>query len=279
MIYLQNIREVSLVNCGLIVLPDMSRAFHLENVDVRDNNITEINEGFIPFSIRKLVIEGNPIEYVKIDCHKFPDLAEICCGSKCTSYISTQIMQKILVLVSENYRCFLCMPPKVVLGDEEAFFKYILNPEKYLIEIEDTNRRLQALQWLTFEEKYPFRFADFTGQNWVFEKHFDFGPPTFKKMLSLTLDKCNIRKLPNISGIERLKHLSLSSNLLFEFPEFQMATLRSLDIRDNPIEGIDFDVQGFPELKTLSFGSKQTRFIAVRVLNQFRLGKLSFTRA
>ena len=166
------------------------------------------------------------------------------------------------------------MPPKVVL-DEKRVSDYILNPEKYLIKIENITKRRQALQWLIVKENFVFRFVDFTDQHWLFKKHFDFSSKTFRKVLSLTLDNCGIHELPIISGIETLKHLSLSDNHLYEFPVFQMPTVQSLDVKGNPIEEIDFDIDAFPQLTTLTFGSEKTRFITVRVLNQFRIGKLN----
>ena len=250
----------------------MSSLFSLKNIDVSDNKITEINEKCLSVSVKTFLLSGNPIEYVKIDCRNFPHLTEISCGSKHTSYISTEILQK--VSVPEKYRYYLCMPPKVVF-DEDRINDYILNPEKYLIKIKNMNKKMQALQWLIIKENFQFRFVDFTAQLWLFKGNFDFSSKTFRKVLSLTLDNCGIQELPTISGIETLKYLSLSDNKLSEFPMFQIPKLKSLNLSGNPIKEIDFDTDAFPELTTLTFGSEETRFITVRVLNQFRIGKLN----
>ena len=273
---LQSLREIYLDNCSLFSIPNMSSLLHVEIIDVSDNNIRELDEDFLSPTVKELCIKGNPIEYVKLTCDRFPNLRQIRCGSKDTLYISSRIVQRlnIEVIIPDEYKQYLCMPPPEMFEDDENRSQYINNPEKYLLYTQNVLKRSQALTWLIFRDKFGFRKIDFTHQEWLFQKHFDFGINHFHHVTSLTLDKCSLTELPSLAGISSLQNLSLCENNLKYIPNIKVPSLEILDVNDNPIVEIDFEVHSFPKLALLTFGSWETRYVSLRVLNRSCRGEL-----
>ena len=167
------------------------------------------------------------------------------------------------------------MPPSLVLDDDKSRAKYIRNPEIYLANIMDPEKKSEALQWLVCDNNFTFTNVDFISQKWLFETQ-QFNIINLANVHTLKLDSCSLTELPNFSDILRLKHLSLNRNYLKAIPTNVGAYMvEILEVMDNPIEEVDFDRNHFPQLAFLVFGSKQTKFVSFKALNQTVKGKLN----
>ena len=277
----QQLQEIHLNDCGLASVPNIAPLSHLELVDLSYNRIEILTENHLPSYIKKLFIQGNPIPFIKLDMGRFSNLEEVRCGSHCTRFISSQIIDRVhksgLTLdVPELYASYLEMPPSSVLQYHEEFVEYIRNREKYLPSILNHFKRSETLHWLVFSDKFTFVNVDFTSQKWLFEKQ-EFSILNLTNVHTLKLDDCGLRQLPNLTGLLRLNHLSLNNNLFKTVPtKFDTPVLDILEIVDNPIEEIDFENTCFPRLTVLKFGSEQTKYVCLRVLNQKVNGNLNF---
>ena len=276
-----NLTEIYLANCGLETMPGMSPLSELTIIDISNNEISELNEEFLPKSIQQLLLEGNPIPYVQIKCSLFPRLTRFRCGSQDTHYISTQILEKVLssgfeLEVPEDYEKYLDMPPSSVLNDKEGdLMKYVQNPEIYLMHINSIDKRTKALFWLfDSDNPSPSGSLDFTSQTWLSKTKLDTKKVNLWHIRHLILKSCGLKELPGFSDMSQLKCLDLCSNFLTNVDIKGAFSLESLDISQNSIEEIDFEVDSFPHLSMLSFGSEQTRFVNFRILNKARMGKL-----
>ena len=81
----------------------------------------------------------------------------------------------------------------------------------------------------------------------------------------LTARNCNLSELPTIDhllslDIRKNKIQNLNVCIVFHNLEY-------LYLANNPIDTIDFDSTVFPKLRTLTFGSKLTRFVSNRILS------------
>ena len=269
----QNLKKVNLKNCKLNTIPDLSECLHLEDVDLGDNNIQNINENYLPSSIKKLSVEGNPIPYLKLNCDSYPNLSSIQCGSGCTEYISAEIMQKVneetlTMIIDEKCKRFLCMPPPIVLDNKEHLLNYFQNPERYLPFISNMYKRSTSLYWLLVSSTFPLHTLDFTSQSWLFETDSALSRISLENVHTLILEKCGLQELPRLVGMPNLKYLSLHDNGLESIQLQHVPLLQTLIVTENRTEEIDVDFDSLPNLKVLAFGSDQTKFISLRILNR-----------
>ena len=281
---LHDLKEIYLDECGLETVPKLSSLHQLKVVDLRLNKIANVETENFPSSLKEIRLEGNQIQCLDIDCEKLPNLKSVGCGSEHTHYITTPLARlayksKLTIDVPEDCREYLYMPSAEVLGNKEKLVKYIENPEKFLIDVV-VEHRSEALQWLFTSSKSDLLDLDFTAQDWLFrsDSHVDTSCINVQNVNSLNLSGCGLKLWPRLNGMSGLKKLNLSNNGLIEIcPEVAMSSLERLDITQNLIHEIDFDINLLPELKHLTFGSNETKFVSIQVLNQTLTGKLTLS--
>ena len=249
------LREIHLRNCNLTCIPDMLFSNTLEVVDIRDNNISDLNEDSLPTFVRKLIIDGNPIICVSLNCDKFQNLYEIQCGSKSTKYISDKILHrcasdKFNIVIPETYKRYLYMPPSLILDNKHDLQMYLKKPVKYVWLLKSDSEKIEGLMWIMKSKISNFFNVGFAAEKWIFDNYRTkyFSKQIYMNNLSLlslnTIGLLDLSKLPSILFLE------------------------VLDVSDNLMQEIDFDVDSFPKLKLLTFGSNQTQFVALRILSR-----------
>ena len=279
---LQNVTEIHLADCGLEQIPNMSSLKKLDVLIIRNNYIREINCDALPPSLKEIYLSGNPIVFVTVDLTRLRKLKLIDCGSKNTHYISFIILEKVyswntsmILVLSEEHRQNLYLPPGELLCDKDGILDYIKNPEKYLASISDHKSRVQALQWLFNESEYKFKTLDFHSQTWLFFKGIDLSCVDLKNTVTLVLSSCELEALPPFDSAQNLKNLDLKKNRFTSLPTGQVfSSLETLNVIGNPLQELDFDNGAFPELKLVMFGSDQTWIVSRRVLSRYSEGGL-----
>ena len=253
--HFDKLREIQLENCNLTCIPDMLFSNTLEIVDIRDNNISELNEDSLPTFVRKLLIDGNPIICVNLNCDRFQNLYEIQCGSKSTKYISDKILHRCAsdnfnIVIPETYKRYLYMPPSLVLDNKHDLQMYLKKPVKYVWLLKSDSEKIEGLMWIMKSKISNFFNIGFAAEKWICD---NYRTKYFSKQIYMN-NLCFLSL--NTSG---LLNLSKLPSILF---------LEVLDVSDNLMQEIDFDVDSFPKLKMLKFGSNQTQFVALRILSR-----------
>ena len=270
---LKNLTKINLSSSGLELMPQMTSLLALKSLDISNNRLKNFTAAYCPEKVEEPFIQGNAISYIDIDCDKFSELATLQCGSRSTGLISSQILDKwynskLNLIIPSEYEKYLIMPPTMVIKEKERVLKYLQNPERYLMLISGIEKKSSALSWL-FNSKKPHLSdsLDFTSQMWIFENEIDVIKINLRHIHSLKLNGCGIREIPQFGSMSGLKCLNLHDNQIKKVPELVNAPLLEiLDVTENPIVVIDFSPDTFPELRQLSMGSKQTKFITFRVL-------------
>ena len=237
---LKSLKELYLANCGLSSVPNMSSLRQLEVLDISHNNIQKIDWHHFHTNIRKILIHDNAVQDIDINEHVLPNLRELKCGSLDTYYyISSSIFEKrIDVIIPHKYRQKMRLPPQAVFDNNAELESYLKKPEKYLTCILSMQQRVEALNWLL---KSQIQKVDLSFQDWVCDKIEEI---SWNSVESLNLQGCGLNKLPKLESIKELQ------------------------IDQNPIEEIDFENDDLQNLKSLTCGSAQTRFISFRVLKR-----------
>ena len=86
-------------------------------------------------------------------------------------------------------------------------------------------------------------------------------------MECLDLSYCSLQKCPNLSGLYQLKSLILEGNQIKDMEEINEYQLTELNIVENPIKEIRWEQDLSPNLKSVNFGSPETKFISHTVLS------------
>ena len=89
----------------------------------------------------------------------------------------------------------------------------------------------------------------------------------FKEIESLDLSYCKLQKCPNLSGLPQLKSLILEGNRIENMDQIGENQLTELNIVENPVVEIRWEQGLSPKLKSLYFGSSETKFISHTVLS------------
>ena len=264
---------LSLTKVSLKLLPDLSSLSNLWNVDLRFNNIRELNQKFLPCSLRKLNVQGNPILSLHVDPDRFPNLAELGCGSPDTHYVTTPILKKVHdgdlnLLVPDDLKEHLYLPPPTVFEDPGQMIEYIDHPERFLPSIAEDGNKQAALEWLFTSRGWSSSMLDFSSQRWLHDGDVDTGFVDLQNVDILILRDCALVRMPEFGHLDALKHLNLADNELKTlcFGEV-MHSLETLDVTNNRMEELDFDADTLPCLKVLKFGSPCTKYVSHRVLN------------
>ena len=274
-----SLTEILIENCGLKQILDVSSLPHLEVIDARHNMIQEIDDTLLPMSIRILSIEGNPIEYLNINCSKFPHLRSLEFGSRFIRYVSFSVVRCLShgnASIPLEYRQYLHLPPPALLENKDQLVHYCQNPERYLVEISDMEARSEALQWLFCRSGFPFSKLNFDSQAWLLDRRVDLSCISLNNIDTLILSNCDLETIPKFSDMSKLKHLAVSNNKLTDILlDEALVSLETLDLVGNSIRKIEIESEQFPELRRISFGSDQTWFVGPTVLSKFMTGTLS----
>ena len=215
---LQNLKEIHLDCCGLKTLPKMSSLSKLEVVDVRNNEIEKVDNECLPSSVVKLLIDGNPIQDVQIDCIRLLNLSQVQCGSRKTRYISHSLVRKFdegvlnLVIPSE-YEIHLQLPPAIVFEDKEHLSSYVRNPHQYLKYVVNEYKP-EVAKWLFFVVRSTSGTLDLSHQSWLFRNDQSSQDINLTDVAILKLNYCDLQMIPIPNKITQIKHLQLQGNQL-----------------------------------------------------------------
>ena len=121
----QILLKIKLSKCGLESIPNISSLSQLRILDLSDNDINELNEEFLPTSVKRLYVDGNPIVCIKLSIARFPGLSKVRCGSKRTQYISSHLVKKaqqrgFKMTIPKKYQKYLCLPPSKIFTKQNT---------------------------------------------------------------------------------------------------------------------------------------------------------------
>ena len=281
--YLMKIKRLSLDKCGLTSLPNIRHLANLEVLDIGRNAICDASMNYknLPKSLSELNIAGNPIETLWTDadtlaswkvCDKRSTPLTIRCGSKHTRFISFTLLDafqndQLEIKVESEFREILLMPTYAILSST-SLGEYIVQPEQSLNNVENVKDMEDILHWLFKVEQKEFHtvFAlrnplcsDLNISNY-------FSDNAFKMVRTMSL-KCQLFNPPNLSHLPKLTShlvtLDISDNNIEDLSSglCKLRLLNTLQINNNPIEIIDFDLSLFPQLTRLICGSREMKYI------------------
>ena len=151
--------------------------------------------------------------------------------------------------------------------------EYIVQPEQSLNNVENEKDMEDILDWLFKVEHKEFHttfaICNPLCSNLNIIPYFN--DNAFKMVRTMSL-KCQLSKPPNLSQLpqltSRLVTLDISGNNIKDLSSgfCQLKLLDTLQINNNPLEIIDFNLSLFPQLTRLVCGSKETKYIRPRLL-------------
>ena len=132
-----HLKYVRIRHLRLKAQPDFSLLDRVRILDIRENEIMEINENLLPPNVTEIDITGNPIQCVAIDCKQHSSLSLIICGSQQTHYISYSILCNIQlgnlkVKVPSRFEEHLFLPQCHIFNNPKLLSKYVGNPFKFV---------------------------------------------------------------------------------------------------------------------------------------------------
>ena len=139
-----------------------------------------------------------------------------------------------------------------------------------------TPERIQAVRCIALRGKRKVRQLIMTGQIDLYRQlgKNDFqnilNSNTFRHLYSIVLSECGFHsdEMPNLNYCSHLEFIDISDNNLLKVPNFQLENLRELHLEGNPIPKIEIDLEKVPKLQILSLGSKATKIISSKVIEQ-----------
>ena len=281
------IHKLSLSKGDLTTLPDLRHLEKLQHLDISYNKMSNINYFHLPLKLRELCIEGNPVKVINVEDNILRSweaskiVKTLQCGSEHTKFISFRVLQSVqsqnikINIVSE-FQKNLLMPSYEVL-EMHHLNDYLRHPDKYLTKrtISDQRTMEDALEWLFNEESIQFN-KTFSISNPALSR-IDFvsyfKDYSFRMVTEISLRNCQLSQFPSLSNCHLpsipayLETLDISENNLAKVPDVgKLGALEHFIIEKNPIKIIDFDLNNFPSLSHLKFGSKQTRYVKYSLL-------------
>ena len=283
---LANIKKLFLDNCALTFLPNVTHLESLEVLDISYNAISDLDYKNLPSCIKELNMTGNPIEVISVDPEVLEswqigdtreDAVIIRCGSKYTKFISFELLKlvqtdELQIEVKSAFRDTLLMPPYSILTSP-SLGQFIVNPDHYLNVVKETKDMQDILEWLfrteNIELETTFALSNPLCSGLDVVSYFN--DNSFKKVRTLSL-RCGLTNPPNLSHLLQLTShlvtLDVSGNRITDLCTWscELPWLGTLQIDNNPIEVIDFNLKLFPCLTHLKWGSKETKYMRPSLL-------------
>ena len=127
-IKMNTITRLLLAECNLLQIPDISSLSQLLTLDLRNNNITDLNFANNR-TLQEIYLQGNPILSYHLCDDSLPALKLLKLGSSSTKYISLSIMGRVHksvleVKIEKMYAEYLIYPPARVLDHKNEIDKF-----------------------------------------------------------------------------------------------------------------------------------------------------------
>ena len=294
------VRKLVLRECGITEIPLSINKTNLEELDIGHNNISVIDREFSGPKLKKLVLDRNPIETITLTRQQFPMLSDLVCGSQNTKFLGFDILKmttesykvtlsdgqeidiRLNITIREEFATHLLLPSShIIFKGSKHTQEYLRSPEVCLKSIDDIEQKVTSLEWLL---KNAYSLATFNldeQADLVYRITF----PRLQKMLNhnclqmvtlLDLSKCGLSLCPNIDRLEKLLTLNLNGNSIRTIDEIEKCrVLEHLFMVGNPVQEMRSETDLFERLKTLHFGSNETKFISHKILNRVSRNELT----
>ena len=263
--------ELKMDSCDLTKLPSLDNLVNLKCLSVRHNSLNRISQSR---SIEILDISGNQNAYnnLKEDC---PNLKKVIIGHLQLKYLDFDFLkfvadQAIEIVVPDEYKNSIVMPPRDLLDNRDELQRYLLCPELFLKKV-DTDQMTNAFNWLVGESKFSFSSLTMSNMSaMINESHFGLilQEESLLGIHTLILDNCNLCYIPDVSGLTNLNCLSMDQNIIESLASLKSTRLRKLSIVENPIISININMDNCKQLRELTIGSYRTKYIGLSVLKQ-----------
>ena len=274
---LSGITELHLDGCGLTTVPKVCTMTRLELLDIRNNELeqVEVSANLMFNSLKEINLTGNLIEVLDFNIENMDKLELIKFGSTVTKYVRLSFLNILLskniqIVPDEGHDEVVFPPYKFLKRTEENHAKLaelIDKPEKGLMHVPDVKTKFELLKWLS-EDKALGQTVDFTGESDLLDYR-PFSNMKFDRIETLNLSSCDLNKCPNLALYPGLKTLYLKNNLIKEWtPQPKHENLEKLDISGNSIQIINDNFTCFPSLNHLTIGSKETKYISIKLLER-----------
>ncbi len=158
---LPNITTLKVRGCGLGELPVFGIQQKLTYLDVGCNDLKSLSTEYTTESLKRLVIDGNPMEDVTFDSARFPNLKKIEFGSEVTKFLGFELLRRTLavddgfVSLDDDMMSELSERRESVQSCEEV--EQLRNPDDYgaeeNLEAAESQESLQSFQGHEEEEQ------------------------------------------------------------------------------------------------------------------------------
>ncbi len=117
----ENLERLTLSNCGLQTVPNLSHLPNLKYLDIGHNSISQMDFTHAdPLKLMGLCLIGNPVEVIDINPNELPHLRSIHFGSMATRFVSSSVLERIArnqidLSIHDEFHHSLIVPPYVLL--------------------------------------------------------------------------------------------------------------------------------------------------------------------
>ncbi len=276
----EELEELVLSSCGLEHTPNLSRFTRLQNVDLSENSIEQVDEKKLPVSLRILSVQGNPVESFDSSLPRLESLEELRLGSGVTKFLCFPLLERALLqvrtTVDERAAPSLLFPPHSTARDREKLETFVQRKELSLEKVPQEEKSAM-LTWLVGKCDVHFRILNLKGQAALLSDPLhDWGEylqPTecFRELRAVCLCDCELKVMPDLSGLDALETIDLSQNRIEELEETKLpGSVKMLRVELNPVEAFNSDLE--PErllsLEELHLGSGTTKFMCYPLLER-----------
>ena len=267
-------------NCYLRELPC---CYHVEILDIRNNEVSNISSPVVFARLKKLVMENNRLLVVDFNRSTFPNLETLTCGSSECRFIEFSVLHEIIsnnLTLELSPGTNLILPPKTSLLSTDSLKAYVNNPERFLYHLSREDA-VDSLMWLVDESTHHFLSFDLSGYQIVE----DLGRDRLQSMLEkeslqnikvLNLSNVNLKIAPKINCLKQLDTVDLSQNQLTKLDYLSShQILTKLYVEGNPISCIELNVESFPKLRYIRTGSRETHTVEKAILIRMLEGEFT----
>ena len=256
--------HLTLSDCELQEMPDVTKLILLQDLDVRHNKITEFKM-YPNKRLTNIDITENPILGFDFDENSLSGLKYLKLGSEQTKYISLQVLQilrkgLLKIEVSKENLKHPLYPPRDCMIDEEYLMELTAKASLDLTLI-TAHERKSTLDWVlchggsmvkSLDLSHPSGTYDSDNENIV--EIFEENIGSWCNLRSLTARNLGIRQFPDMAVLKRLERIDFSNNNIDIIPMrlLPIESLCELDLSMNPI--VQFDTLLSPLLILLLQG-------------------------